>query len=205
MIKITIKEDLILKHANPADPIFIAGTFNDWNCQVDQFEYDACSKTYTEVLNIPAETAVSFKLVNTASNSWFSLPDDVLTIDQSNSDGNNIIHTSKLPYENGFIKVEVLNKEAEKNFIVLQEEKVEIDKAHHPTGLTNLMRSENFSNILISTDDNDMNSISSSLKSTKLNFDGENPPSASLSASPAKSIKKEHLKSSLLKRLFGYK
>ena len=205
MIKITIKEELILKHANPSDPIFIAGTFNDWNCQVDQFEYDVVSKCYTKVLNIPAETDVLFKSVNTESNSWFSLPDDVLTIDQSNSDGNNIIKASKLPYENDFIKVESLNKEAEKNFIVLQEEKVEIDNAHHPTGFTNLMRSENFSNILISTDDNDMNSISSSLKSSKLNFDGKTPPSASLTASTTKGTKKEYSKSSLLKRLFGYK
>ena len=88
---------------------------------------------------------------------------------------------------------------------VLQEEKVEIDNAHHPTGFTNLMRSENFSNILISTDDNDMNSISSSLKSSKLNFDGKTPPSASLTASTTKGTKKEYSKSSLLKRLFGYK
>lgn len=205
MIKITIREDLILKHANSTDAIFIAGSFNDWNCELDQFEYDAGSKAYSKVLDIPEDSIITFKFVNSKSNSWFNLPGDVLAIDQANSNENNIINISKLPYKNDSVKVEVLNKEVAKNYILLQEEQIDIDKSHHPNGLTNLMRSENFSNILLSTDNNDLNSISSSLKSTKLNFEGENLPSANLSTSTKTTDQKENHKYSLLKRIFGYK
>lgn len=205
MLKITINEELILKHANADDAIYVAGNFNDWNCEKDQLEYDPDSKVYTKTLDINEKDVIIFKFANGNSNEWFSLPNNIITIDESNGDGNNYLDVSNLPTDTAYVKFENLDKEQSKNYIVLQEEQGEIDNNHVPNGLTNTMRSESYSNILISTDDNDKISISSSFKSTKLDFEGETPPSENLKPDASKPNYKENGKYQLLKRIFGYK
>lgn len=204
MLRITIKEELILNHSNVGDSIYIAGNFNNWKSEKDQLDYDPSSKTYTKILDIDENDIITFKFNNGNSKKWFNLPKNFITIDESNNDGNNYLDVSNLPHDNAYIKFEIIDKVQSKNFIVLQEEQGEIDHNHVPNGLTNSMRSESFSNILISTDDNDKVSISSSFISTKLNFEGETPPSENLKSDQIKSNCK-HGKYELLKRIFGYK
>lgn len=204
MLKISINEELILKHADADDAIYIAGNFNDWNSEIDQLEYDPTTKAYTKILDINKNDVIVFKFANGNSNKWFNLPENIITIDKSNSDGNNYVDVSNPPNDTVYIKFANLDKEQCKNYIVLQEEQGDIDSTHVPNGLTNTMRSESYSNILISTDDNDKNSISSSFKSTKLDFEGKTPPSENLMPDLAKSNYKEQGKYQLLKRIFGY-
>lgn len=204
MLRITINEELILNHANADDAIYIAGNFNDWNSQKDQLDHNPTTKTYTGILNNNNDV-ILFKFANGNSNQWFNLPSNIIAIDESNSDGNNYLDASNLPEDTDFLKVEKLDKEQSKNYIVLQEEQDEIDNNHVPHGLTNTMRSESYSNILISTDDNDKISISSSFKSTKLDFEGENPPSENLKANAIEANYKKNGKYQLLKRIFHYK